>query len=257
MVRKIVVLQKQMDMDQGLAAMLQGCGMEVAGFAAAHELIRELGRITPAAVVVDIDVTRQGDVDVVRQVRLNCGRSLPIVVVLGSECERTIDALMALGVDDIMVRPVTATLLCKRVMLMLRRARVAPLVDQPFVSGPFTLHYGRQAVLCNGEPVALTQKEFDLLWTLLANEDRFLPTAELLATVWGRPAGIETRTVTQHVHMLRKKLRLSELGYQIAAVYGCGYRLQKLTLPRPSVRTVPGAAATADGAPGATFVPAM
>ena len=74
-----------------------------------------------------------------------------------------------------------------------------------------------------GAPVELTTTEFDLLAHLMRRPGRVFPREELLADVWGYPAGTATRTVDVHVAQLRAKLgqRLT-----VRSVRGVGYAVE-------------------------------
>ena len=81
----------------------------------------------------------------------------------------------------------------------------------------------RHAVTANGEEVALTYKEFELLRMLMENPGRAFERDQLLETVWGYDYAGGTRTVDVHMGTLRQKLK--DCGELIETVRGVGYRL--------------------------------
>lgn len=82
---------------------------------------------------------------------------------------------------------------------------------------------GRRLVSADGEPVALTYKEFELLLMLIQARGTVLTRDHMLESVWGYDFIGETRTVDVHVHTLRQKLR--GCGGRIETVRGVGYRM--------------------------------
>ena len=92
--------------------------------------------------------------------------------------------------------------------------RVGPLEVDPL---------GRQVWL-DGEPVALSKKEFALLRALAAEPTRVFTREELLRGVWGFQSLGTTRTLDAHAARLRKKLAVGD-GRFIVNVWGVGYRL--------------------------------
>jgi DNA-binding response OmpR family regulator len=78
----------------------------------------------------------------------------------------------------------------------------------------------------DGQLVALTAKEFDLLAHLMRNPRRALRREELLQEVWGFSYG-DTSTVTVHVRRLREKIERdpSEPRF-VCTVWGVGYRFE-------------------------------
>ena len=110
-----------------------------------------------------------------------------------------------------------------------RAAAPAVAADDEFSCGPIALTVSSHDVSVDGENVALTLKEFDLLRTLMENKGRVLTREQLLEQVWGVSFVGETRTVDMHVKTLRRKLAEAAPGSEeaVATVRGVGYRLKK------------------------------
>lgn len=80
-----------------------------------------------------------------------------------------------------------------------------------------------RTVLCDGEPVRLTRREFDLLLFLSEHRRRVFSREQLLTRVWGYEWVGGSRTVDVHIRRLRVKLGQS--GPVVCTVHGVGYRL--------------------------------
>ncbi len=75
----------------------------------------------------------------------------------------------------------------------------------------------------DGNPVALTAKEFELLQYLLLNAEIVLKREQIMEAVWGFTYAGETRTIDMHIKTLRQKL--GEGGRVIRTVRGVGYQI--------------------------------
>ncbi len=82
-----------------------------------------------------------------------------------------------------------------------------------------------QRVQLDGQPLKLTQKEFDLLAILVQRAGELIPRPMLLMLVWGYGVEIRTRTLDVHILRLRKNLGSCARQY-IETVFGVGYRFQ-------------------------------
>jgi DNA-binding response OmpR family regulator len=127
-----------------------------------------------------------------------------------------------------MVKPFSPKELVARVRAVLRRTR-RPEAARILTAGTLSLDPSGHLATLNGEPLALTPKEFDLLQSLMEAAGRVLGREHLLDRVWGyaRADQIESRTVDVHVRRLRAKLGAE--GERIVTVKGVGYRFEPLT----------------------------
>jgi len=77
------------------------------------------------------------------------------------------------------------------------------------------------------QEIKLSRKEFDLLWTLAAENGRAFRREELIERVWGSGFFVDVRTVDVHIARLRTKLKTASCnGPCIETVWGIGYRLR-------------------------------
>ena len=82
---------------------------------------------------------------------------------------------------------------------------------------------GQHQVTVDGEPCALTFKEYELLKCLLVNQRIVMTREKLMDKVWGMDYEGETRTVDMHIKTLRKKLGAG--GELIKTVRNVGYKI--------------------------------
>ena len=94
---------------------------------------------------------------------------------------------------------------------------------------PYLIDVTSHMVSFQGEPLNLTQKEFELVLFLFRNVGKLLSRGHILSSVWGHGGDFSTRTVDTHISRIRKKLDLNpENGWKLSAIYHQGYRLEQL-----------------------------
>ena len=81
-------------------------------------------------------------------------------------------------------------------------------------------------VFCvDGEEVALTRTEFNILELLMARPQKVFTKQELFELAWGEPYSVEDSTVNVHVSNLRRKLKPTGTDGYLQTVWGMGYKL--------------------------------
>ena len=165
--------------------------------------------------------------DILAWVRENLGWELPVIVITVRDDEDLVCAALQAGADDYVVKPPKQSELLARIAAVSRRSRSRGI---PVLrSGAYEIDVEQQRVSLQGEPVTLTQKEFDLAVYLFQNPGKLLSRDHLLTRIWGLNTEVDTRTVDTHISRLRKKLRLDgALGWRLASIYGFGYRFERL-----------------------------
>jgi DNA-binding response OmpR family regulator len=186
----------------------------------------------PDLVVLDLMLPSLGGLEVCRRLR----EAAPVAVIMltarGEESDRI--AGLELGADDYIAKPFSPRELTARVKAVLRRAHGPLGGHQPparlRAGGPqgpsLEVDLVAHEVRLDGQLVALTAKEFDLLVHLMRHPRRAMRREELLQDVWGFSYG-DTSTVTVHVRRLREKIEpdASEPRF-VSTVWGVGYRFE-------------------------------
>jgi DNA-binding response OmpR family regulator len=197
------------------------------GFGLAQSFQEGLKRETFDLVLVDWVLPDGTGGQVIEWIRANVGWQLPVIVVTAQEDEETVVAALQAGADDYIVKPPKPLELLARVSSALRRARPNALAILRV--GDYEIDIQRERLSLAGEPVAMTQKEFDLAVVLFQNLGKILSRDFLLDKVWGKSADVDARTVDTHVSRLRRKLSLDgSRGWKLAPVYGFGYRFDRV-----------------------------
>ena len=131
-----------------------------------------------------------------------------------------------LGADYYLTKPFGVMELVSCVKAVLRRCGTKS--ASQFRCGGLVLDEESHTVTADGESVALTYKEFELLRLFLSHPGTAFSRDQLMADVWGTDYCGETRTVDMHVKTLRRKLAEAAPGSEeaVATVRGVGYRFR-------------------------------
>lgn len=126
---------------------------------------------------------------------------------------------LRMGADDYITKPFEIVELLARVEAVLRRYNKAM---EQIACLDVEVDVTSRSVRQNGQEMALTPKEFDLLLLFIRNKNVALYRDTIYEQVWGGEFVGESRTVDLHVQRLKRKLHWEE---HIKTVYKVGYRL--------------------------------
>ncbi len=147
-------------------------------------------------------------------------REVPVIFITAkSAVEDRVRGLRA-GADDYIVKPFEIVELLARVDVVLRRYRKNEAVLQV---GGLEIDADAMQVRRDGEEIALTKKEYDLLLLFAQNPRRALYRETIYERVWGGEYQYGSKTVDLHVQRMRKKVGWED---RLLAVNKVGYRLE-------------------------------
>ncbi|MBO4420006.1 MAG: response regulator transcription factor [Oscillospiraceae bacterium] len=188
--------------------------LEAADGAEAVALLRE--NPDTALVILDIMMPRVNGLEACRLIR--DFSQVPILMVTAREDEETEISGIRCGADQYISKPVRMRAFMERVRSLLRRSEQTM---EPMRFGALELDPASGAVRVEGENVALTPKEFDLLLFLVRTPNVIRSREQILQAVWNTDFYGDGRTVDTHVKNLRMKL--GPCGEMIRTVRSRGY----------------------------------
>lgn len=215
----------------------------------------------PVITTLDVNMPGIDGFETARRIREISDTYILLITALADEADAVLG--FSVGVDDVVVKPFRARELRARVSAILRRARVplaVPAEDTPAPAATpddtssghvlrqdgLVLDLDHHTLTLDGEEVALTRSEFDLLATLLGSERRVRSKADLVLTLRDEShlstdivTEAEERAIEAHITNLRRKLGESAAHPRfIETVRGAGYRAvtpRRQTQPVPTV----------------------
>lgn len=223
----IAFLEDDEDQRALTALWLEAAGHTHRDFATVAAMLEGLGRERFDLVLVDWMLPDGSGEEVLQWVRANLGWEIAAVVLTSRDEEELVVHALQSGADDYVVKPPKQGELAARLAAAARRAR--PGGPQVLRIGAYEVDIQRHQLSMDGDPVSLTQKEFDLAVYLFQNPGKLLSRDHLLNRIWGLNTDVDTRTVDTHVSRLRRKIALDgKRGWKMSPVYGYGYRLDRV-----------------------------
>ena len=202
---------------------LNNSGLEAEGFELPSLFWAAMERKKPSMAILDIMLPEEDGLSVLKKLRGNNEtKDLPIIMLTAKSTEY--DKVVGLdgGADDYVTKPFGTMELVARVKALLRRAD--PVSDgNEYSIGPLFLNPDKHIIQVDGQDVALTLKEFQLLCYLVKNRGKVMTRDQILQEIWGYEFDGENRTVDVHIRTLRSKL--GKAGDLIETVRGIGYRI--------------------------------
>jgi two-component system, OmpR family, response regulator RegX3 len=225
MSRSILVVDDEPGIVDLVVYGLRRDGFEVDAVTTGGEAIERVREGEYALMVLDLMLPDVSGIDVCQRIR---GESdLPIIMLTARDAETDVVVGLQAGADDYVAKPFSMAELVGRVRALLRRrdldlAAAASAGGTVREAAGIRVDLARHEVAVDGEPVALTPSEFQILVLLLSDASRAFTRREIMEHLWNSPHVPDERTCDAHISNLRRKLGAGE---RIATVRGVGYRL--------------------------------
>jgi two-component system response regulator ResD len=225
---KILVVDDEFNMRNLLKIYLLKNGYQVIEASSGKEAIRLFEEKPVDLIILDIMMPDMDGWQVCEEVRKKA--NVPILMLTARIETKDKVKGFNLGADDYLTKPFEPEELMVRVFALLRRAvqnqqHTEPKLEQIQYHGLTISPEGRE-VMVNEKKVDLTQKEFDVLYSLANSPKRAFSRETLLEQLWGHDYIGETRSVDTHVKNVREKIQKAGLSFNpILTVWGVGYKL--------------------------------
>ena len=201
---------------------LRSTGFDAEGFPDGAAFRAALRAGKPDLVLLDIMLPGEDGVELLRALRRDPATAdLPVIMATAKGQEYDKVQSLDIGADDYLVKPFGMMEMVSRVKAVLRRSKPAP-ARQLLQAGGLSVNLEEYTACADGERLALTHNEFELLRLFLSHPGTAFTRDQLFENVWGADFTGETRTVDAHIRTLRQKL--GGYGSRIETVRNVGYR---------------------------------
>jgi len=222
---KVLVVEDEPAIADVVSRYLCRAGYETAVASSGQQALGQAEAAHPDVVVLDLMLPDIDGLEVMRRLRrADRGRGAIILLTArGEESDRIVG--LRLGADDYVVKPFSPAELVARVDAVLRRIDPIGEREPPLRFDGLEIDLAAREVLRDGEPLELTQREFELLLFLARHPGQAFTRDQLMDHVWHYTFYNDSSTVTVHIRRLRAKLEPDPARPRfIQTVWGVGYR---------------------------------
>lgn len=217
---KVLVLEDDKDQNRAVCTFLTASGYEATGCFDADEAYDKMYSTVYDAVISDIMLPGTDGFEFVKTVR-EIDSDIPILFMTARDDFAAKQRGFRAGVDDYMVKPLDMDELVLRLEALLRRAKIAS--SHRITVGNFVMDSDEHTAYLDGEEIALTLREFNILMKLLSYPKKTFTRTQLMDEFWDADTMSGTRTVDVYMTKLRGKLSNCH-SFEIVTVHGLGYK---------------------------------
>lgn len=178
-------------------------------------------------VIVDINLPGGSGLDIIKKLKEQKQNSGVIIISAKNSLNDKLTGL-DIGADDYLTKPFHLSELNARIKSVIRRRGFQGENEKVF--NELTIIYNSRKVLINGDEIALTKKEYDLLLYFLMNQEKVLSKETICEHLWGDDISLSADSldfIYTHIKNLRKKLIDKGCNDYIKTVYGIGYKFSE------------------------------
>ena len=222
---RVLVVDDEPTLTDLLSMALRYEGCDVRSAAAGNSAVRTAREFRPDAVVLDVMLPDMDGLEVLRRLR-GVTPEVPVLFLTARDAVEDRIAGLTAGGDDYVTKPFSLEEVVARLRALLRRSGLAAARDDAMlVVGNLTMDEDSHEVRRDGQVVALTATEFELLRFLMRNPRRVLSKAQILDRVWNYDFGGQANVVELYISYLRKKIDAGRAP-MIHTMRGAGYVLK-------------------------------
>ena len=219
----IVIVEDEEDILELIEYSLDKAGFETMGFTSTKNVEQLLEEESVDLMIMDRNLPGVEGSEFVAQMR-DKGINTPVIYLTAKTKDSDIEEGFERGGDDYMSKPFKMKELILRIKAILKRTK-SDVSEGKVVYRDITLDLGSRELFIASQNIELTKLEFDLLHTLISNQNVVLDRDYLLEHVWGGDAIYQDRTVNVAINRLKEKIDPEKEKEYIKTVRGVGYTL--------------------------------
>ena len=222
-VPSILLVEDDLRLAELVSRYLESNSFSVAIASRGDEVIGTVEREPPDLIILDLGLPGEDGFTICRQLRLTYTNPILILTARDSDIDHVLG--LELGADDYVIKPVEPRVLLARVGALLRRSRAAFGPERKTLQfGRLTINCASRSVYLDGQAVALSGNEFDLLLYLASHAGKIQSRETLFKDLFKREYDGMDRMLDIRISRLRRKLGdEAETAERIKTIWGQGY----------------------------------
>ena len=227
--KRILVAEDEDAIREFVVINLNRMGYEVVDVASGEAALEEYEKGGGDFDIALLDVMMPGidGFEVCKQIRAKSG-SIGIIMLSAKSQEMDKVSGLMMGADDYITKPFSPSELIARVDAVHRRvsmSRAGGEAVSKIASGGFVLNLKSRSLTKDGQPIELTQVEFQIMEFFLSNPDVAMERSEILSKVWGENYYGDIKIVDVNIRRLRMKIEDNPSNPRyILTIWGYGYK---------------------------------
>lgn len=217
---KVLVVEDDRELNRTVCSFLNSSGYEAVGCLNVPDAYDALYENLFDIIISDIMMPEIDGFEFAENVR-ELNKDIPILFMTARDDIGAKQRGFRIGVDDYMVKPIDLDELILRVGALLRRAKIVS--SRKLEIGSFIMDADERTAYLNDKEIALTNREFSILYKLLSYPKKTFTRTQLMDEFWDAETDSAPRAVDVYMTKLRSKLSACE-DFEIKTVHGLGYK---------------------------------
>jgi DNA-binding response OmpR family regulator len=169
-------------------------------------------------ILLDWMLPKMNGLELCKAIRIK-DKTIPIIFLTAKDTiQETIEGLKA-GANDYIKKPFSFDELLERIKIHFRNQEE----NEVLTLGNIEINVDLHQVLIDKNRVALTQREFELLYYLIKNKGKVCTRTQIIEDVWDIHFDYDTGVIDVFMNSIRKKLNLKKEDDYIKTIRGIGY----------------------------------
>lgn len=224
---KILVIEDEVGMLHTITAYFAKSGYVCEVASTFSEAEEKINLYEYDCIILDITLPDGNGLDILEQLKKKKTKAGIIILSAKNSLDDRVRGLV-LGADDYLPKPFHLTELNARVMAITRRLKFEG--NNEMSIGNIHLDLDTQKIYINDVELVLKKKEYELLLFFVSNKTRIISKSSLAEHIWGDHADRLNSFdfLYSQIKNLRKRLNEYKSEYNIEAIYGIGYKFEKV-----------------------------
>ncbi|MBE5737660.1 MAG: response regulator transcription factor [Clostridiales bacterium] len=218
---KVFVVEDDVDLNRFVCSSLRSAGYDVVSCFDGLQAIEKMDEEKCDLLLTDIMMPKMNGFELAESVRMT-DKSMPIIFMTAKDDKQSKMLGYNIGIDEYVTKPFDVDVLLMTIKAILRRAKIE--TEKEITIGNFTMNIEERTATLDGQEIALTVREFDILFKMLSYPKKTFTRSALMAEFWDYDSSTTSRTVDVYMAKLREKTADCN-GFEIATVHGLGYKV--------------------------------